>query len=185
MIKPEKWTEHSDKVFRNEGMRKFSRYQWFLDHMTPPADLLEIGFCSGDALSWYADMGFKCTGIDLPKNVEQATDSRIEYIIQNMDNCNGGELASMFFNKFDYVICAEVLQHLLFDENCLYAIWHYLKPGGKLLLSTECKKLQEHAFRYYDVQGLIRTLETLQFKMEDFTTQGQPGCVWVCARKII
>ena len=190
MIKLKKWTEFSNEVFKNEGKAEFPRYKWFSEHMKPPAELLEIGFNSGEALSWFADMGFKCTGIDLPRVVSEASDTRIEFIAQNMDDPNARKLALLFKNamenrEFDYVICAEVIQHLLFDENCLYAIWHYLKPDGKLLLSTECKNLVRHGLRYYDVHGLTRVLETLQFVIEDISITGQDGYVWICARKVI
>jgi len=187
MIRPKQWTETSNKIFKNEGKKDFPRYLWFSNHMNSPADLLEIGFNSGEALSWFADKGFRCTGIDLPRIISEGSDSRIRYIAQNMDEPNGESLAEFFppTDRFDYIICAEVLQHLLFDENCLYAIWHYLKPDGRLLLSTECKNLVYHGFRYYNIYGLTRTLETLQFKVEDVSITGQDGYVWICARKVV
>ena len=184
-VRYKEWTQESNKIFKNEGHRSFSRYGWFKDRMKAPAKVLEIGFNSGDALSYLADLGFECTGIELPRLAKLGSDPRIEYITQNMDSPNGEQLASLFNEEFDYVILGEVLQHLVFDENCLYAIWHYLKPNGKILLSTENRKIVRHALRYYDSSGLIKTLEVLQFKVEDFTLTEQPGYIWVCARKVI
>lgn len=183
MFKYKEWIAESNTIFRNEGKRNFPRYQWFKDHMEPPGKILEIGFNSGEALSWYADLGFECTGVELPRLAAKGKDHRIRYFAKNMDSPNADELASFFKEEFDYVILGEVLQHLVFDENCLYAVWHYLKPGGKLLISTEGKNLVRHSLRYYDVRGLIRTLEVLQFELEDMTTRGQPGYIWLCVRK--
>ena len=184
-----KWTEHSNVAFMRgwEGRmnEKFERYPWFFKHMEAPAKVLEIGFSSSEALTYLACNGYECTGIDLPNIVARVRypHEEIKYIAFNMDQPNAEELATLFTEEFDYVICGEVLQHVVFDENLLYAIWHYLKKGGKLLLSTECKNLVSHAFRFYNPIGIRILLETMDFDVENMTTSGQEGYIWISAIK--
>jgi len=164
----------------------FERYKWFISKLPPPpVKVLEIGFNSGEALSYINDLGYECTGIDLSFIVQKyGKNPKIKYIERNMDNPNAYDLAQLFHEEFDIVILGEVLQHIIFDTNLLYAIWFYLKPNGLLLMSTENCNLVNQAIRYYPTDILKTMLEILSFKIEDLKIDGQKYYIWISARKI-
>lgn len=41
-----------------------------------------------------------------------------------------------FNSKFDYVIMGDVLEHLFYTDKALQKVWHWLKPGGRLVVSV-------------------------------------------------
>lgn len=171
----------------------FSRYYWFFNHIEKEhlytGEILEIGCNSSEALGHLADKGYSCTAVDLPIVIEAIEKSRfkngkIDYIAMDVDQPDATSWRKDWKEKFDVIIMGEVLQHLIFDMNVLYAIWHYLKPGGLLLMSTELENLANKAVRYYPKNILFMMLRVLQFTIEDLTTEGQKNYIWMKARKI-
>lgn len=78
-------------------------------------------------------------------------------------------------NTYDYIVCTEVLEHLLQPFNAISEIWRILKPGGMLFLSVpfnfrihgplpDCWRFTEHGLRAvlsnFDIIEL-NSLETL------------------------
>lgn len=183
------WWDSAQKAFggAKEGKvgKKFARYFWFVDRLPPlPATILEIGVSSGEALAEIADEGYECYAADFP-NVIAKIDKHpeIKYIGMNVDGPDGTAWKKEWAEKFDAIIMGEVLQHVIFDENVLYACWHYLKPGGRLLLSTENVNLVHLGVHFYPTNTLSRMLEVLNFKIIEHTISGQAGYIWICATK--
>ena len=183
------WWDSAQKACEgaNEGKvgEKFARYFWFADRLPPPpATILEIGCSSAEALAQIADEGYECYAVDF-SNVIAKIDKHpeIKYIGMNVDGPDGTAWKKEWTEKFDAIIMGEVLQHVIFDENVLYACWHYLKPGGRLLLSTENVNLGRLGVHFYPTNILNKMLEVLNFKITEYTTAGQPDYIWVCATK--
>lgn len=173
-------------VRAEEGKKTFDRYKWAVERLPkPPAKVLEIGFSSGEALSWIASLGYDCVGVDLSEVVENITkDPAIEYFGMNVDGPDGTDYREDWSGKFDVVILLEVLQHTIFDENVLFKVWHYLKPEGHLFLSTERGKLVNKGVHYYPRDILLTMLSALRFKIDEYVVDSQPGYIWVHARKM-
>jgi len=48
---------------------------------------------------------------------------------------------------FDFVLCSEVLEHLIEPERCVREIERTLRPGGSVLITTPCLNLPLHFLR--------------------------------------
>ncbi len=164
---------------------RFARYYWFVNRLPPPpATILEIGCNSGEALAKIADEGYECYAVDFPNIIARIhKHPEIKYIGMNVDGPDATAWKKEWAEKFDVIIIAEVLQHVIFDENVLYACWHYLKPKGKLLLSTENINLTRGAVHFYPTNILNKMLEVLNFKILEHTVLGQTGYIWIYATK--
>lgn len=188
MERVKKWSESAARAFKiaREGKRSFSRYEWFLKKLPePPATVLEIGCSSGDGIAYISEHGYTCTALDFPEvitNIQKKED--IEYVGDNIDGPNAENYRKEWVEKFDAVIMGEVLQHVIFDENVLYKIWHYLKPGGSLIMSTENENLVNLAVHYYPQDIMRAMLHALGFKIVASTTQGQTYYIWIHAVKL-
>ncbi len=184
-----KWWDSAQMDFAGirEGKMgpKFTRYLWFADRLPPlPASVLEIGCSSGEALAQIADKGYECYAVDFPNIIAKIDKHpKIKYIGMNVDGPDGTAWKKEWAEKFDVIIIAEVLQHVIFDENVLYACWHYLKPDGRLLLSTENTRLVSGAIHAYPTEILKRMLTVLNFKIIEYTTRGLQDYIWVYATK--
>ena len=69
-------------------------------------------------------------------------------------------------NPFDLVFCFETLEHIIHDYDALAAIHSWLKPGGKLILSTPNEKGGEDYhlhIRHYMAWSLKRLLDYAGF----------------------
>jgi 2-polyprenyl-3-methyl-5-hydroxy-6-metoxy-1,4-benzoquinol methylase len=86
-------------------------------------------------------------------------------------------------NKFDVVICFQVLEHIKDDKTLISEIFRVLKPGGILFLSTPNKsmsltrnpwhireysqqglaKLLSHSFKYFYIYGINGNEKTNQY----------------------
>ncbi|MCD5401694.1 class I SAM-dependent methyltransferase, partial [candidate division NPL-UPA2 bacterium] len=95
-----------------------------------------------------------------------------------------------FPEKFDFVVCIEVLEHVTNDALALEKIYKLLKIGGRLVLSTRLERDPMHKMRIrffgkdefdirvghlkrYSKQGLVQLLESNGFKIiEIFLTEG-------------
>jgi SAM-dependent methyltransferase len=73
-------------------------------------------------------------------------------------------------DKFDFVVCTEVLEHTLQPFNAVNEIWRILSPGGMLFLSTpfnyrihgplpDCWRFTEHGLR-----TLLENFEILELQ---------------------
>jgi len=185
-----KWWNKMQEAFKvgREGKPKFKRYKWFKDRLPPPpAKIMEMGCSSGEAINWIASFGYDCTAVDFPIVIEKIKNknSKIEYVGANLDGIDSSDLKRNWVGEFDAIIAGEILQHLVFDENFIYRAWHYLKNGGRFLLSTENTKLVRGAVRFYPTNIILGMFKVLNFKVLEYTTEGQREYIWICAEKII
>lgn len=96
-----------------------------------PADglgrrVLDVGCASGYLGEEFARRGYDVTGIDRPGPAPTGF-PRIDWDLdQGLPPLTG---------RFDYVLCADVLEHVREPEKLLAAIARVMEPGGRLVLS--------------------------------------------------
>jgi len=150
-----------------------------------PAQILEIGCSSGEAIKQISDLGYDCVALDLPRTLESITTyPNINYVAMNIDGPDATEYPKNWKERFDAVIMGEVLQHTIFDENVLYKCWQFLKTDGTFLMSTENEMLANHSVHYYPTDILLKMLEVLGFNVVEYTTKGQHRYIWLHAKKL-
>lgn len=102
-----------------------------------PDRILEIGCGRGafgtEVKRKYPDVEY--TGVELDEKAVEIARSRLNrVIIANIEDIN---LEQLDINKesFDFIICADVLEHLYDPWQVLFKLHGYLKPEGKILAS--------------------------------------------------
>ena len=93
--------------------------------------LLEVGCNQGMYLQAYQNGA--SFGIDLSLNVLKKAHSGKKLYLAVAD---AERLECFKNNSFDHVLCSEVLEHCLNPELIFKGIYHVLKPGGTVLLTT-------------------------------------------------
>jgi 2-polyprenyl-3-methyl-5-hydroxy-6-metoxy-1,4-benzoquinol methylase len=100
-----------------------------------PPRILDLGCGNGSLSHVLAQQGFEVTGIE-----ESA--SGIALAAQSYPDCRflQGSIydlpTAQLGEKFDIVISAEVIEHLVYPRQIIKAAKDHLKPGGRLILTT-------------------------------------------------
>ncbi|QIL81852.1 methyltransferase domain-containing protein [Diaphorobacter sp. HDW4A] len=128
------------------------------------ATVLDLG-CGSGALGQYLKETLGCTSDGLTWSEAEAAHARPNYgqvEVADLETC---DLLTLFTNKhYDYIVCADVLEHLRQPERILAACRKLLKPEGKLLVSVPnagyaglVAELLQGEFRYREEGLLDRT----------------------------
>lgn len=100
--------------------------------------VLDVGCACGD-LARALRENKNCRVWGLEYNAESVEICRQSGIFENVARQDLNNLTANSFpdyvGRFDYVICGDVLEHLLKPEDVLQILRSYLKPGGELLVS--------------------------------------------------
>lgn len=91
--------------------------------------VLDVGCGPGYLLRELAARGFAATGID--RSAPDALPQGADFVAADLN----GELPSLP-DSFDYVLLADVLEHLQHPERVVAWTLRYLKPDGRLLISV-------------------------------------------------
>jgi SAM-dependent methyltransferase len=108
----------------------YSSHTLLLDAIDGPGKgrrVLDLGCAGGYISEALAARGFSVTGVDLP-GAEHSPD--IEFIAANLD-----EGLPALVGRFDYIVCADILEHLRDPQQLLEAARQRLAPGGRLVAS--------------------------------------------------
>lgn len=126
----------SDAIVKGKGTtqsRDFYRYMWVLDQTPENSIVLDIG-CNTGLFSIPLQEKKNCyvRGIDIvPELVEVAKQRGVRAEVGEAEN-----LSQFENNKFDIVLCCEVLEHLFNPMHAISEIHRVLKVGGKLIVTV-------------------------------------------------
>ncbi|WP_287805162.1 methyltransferase domain-containing protein [Diaphorobacter sp.] len=128
------------------------------------ATVLDLG-CGSGALGQYLRESRQCTSDGLTWSEAEAIRARPFYrrvVVTDLEVCD--LLATFTSAQYDYIVCADVLEHLRTPERVLTACRDLLKPGGRLLISVPnagyvglVAELLQGEFRYREEGLLDRT----------------------------
>jgi SAM-dependent methyltransferase len=123
-----------------------------------PGSFLETGAGTGYMTRLFLERGFHGACYDLGKESRHRLRQNLDAYRDRMSVVD--DLSGLNEDSFDYLLAFEVLEHIEDDNQALTAWTHFLKPGGKILVSVPA-----HARKYGksdEVVGHIRRYERKQ-----------------------
>jgi len=128
------------------------------------ATVLDLG-CGSGALGQFLKETRDCTSDGVTLSQAEADHAQPHYRTVEVADLETADLRSMFASKrYDYIVCADVLEHLRRPENVLQVCRELLAPDGKLLISVPnaayaglLAELLEGELRYREEGLLDRT----------------------------
>ena len=104
--------------------------------MRPGATMLDLG-CGSGALGQYVAMKQGGIADGITWSEAEANHARPHYRQVEVADLEDCDLASLFAGKkYDYIVCADVLEHLRQPETILAQASALLNPGGQVLISV-------------------------------------------------
>lgn len=130
----------------------------------PGACVLDLG-CGSGALGQHLKETRGCTSDGVTLSRAEADHARPHYRTVEVADLETANLHGMFGDRrYDYIVCADVLEHLRRPETVLQVCRDLLEPDGKLLISVPnaayaglLAELMEGEFRYREEGLLDRT----------------------------
>ncbi|MDD3905377.1 MAG: class I SAM-dependent methyltransferase [Candidatus Omnitrophica bacterium] len=119
----------------------------------------------------------------------------VEYIGVDMQKgpgvdlvCAAEDIVNKFGrNKFDLVICTEVLEHVKNWKKVIWNLKHVVKPGGIVVVTTRSKGFPNHSYPFdfwrYEISDIEHIFADFDIKVLEKDT-GAPG-VFLLAKKTI
>ena len=98
--------------------------------------VLDLG-CGSGALGQHLSATQDCTMDGVTLSEAEAAHARPHYrrvVVDNLESCD--LVATFAGNRYDFIVCADVLEHLSRPEQVLAACRQLLQPDGKLLISV-------------------------------------------------
>jgi len=132
----------------NSDTLVLDRYRWLMKNIPITSSskyILDVGCGSGAFTMAAASLGYNSLGLSWDHvNKEKAT-SRAKLFSLNakFEICDVRNLDKRedLFNRFDYVICTENIEHIVNDVKLMLDMRNCLKEGGFLLLTTPNKNM--------------------------------------------
>jgi 2-polyprenyl-3-methyl-5-hydroxy-6-metoxy-1,4-benzoquinol methylase len=126
---------------------------------------LDVG-CSTGNLGYALKMQKKCEvdGIEFDPSAAEIAKKRGYGVVHIKDLNREDELLFDFENKYDVIVCADVLEHLIFPDRVLFSLRRYLKPNGIFIVS-----LPNVAFILNRLQLLLGNWEYKRYGILDQT----------------
>lgn len=130
-------------LLKNNGSETPSPYLWkaspYSSHSTllrllpeegRGRSVLDVGCGNGHLVSALAARGFHVTGIDRPGGYRSDFPESADLIERDLD-----QGLPLIYQKFDYVVCADILEHLRDPGNLLRQFHGVMMPGARLIAS--------------------------------------------------
>lgn len=99
-----------------------------------PFRVLELGCGAGSTLAWLKYCYPKCNtyGLEINPYIARTAKERIDYLF--VGDCEELELPGTD-NSFDFIICGDVIEHLVDPWKLVERVRNRLKPGGQIAVS--------------------------------------------------
>jgi len=121
------------------------RWRWLRRHFIKRNDgeinVLDVGCGTGAFSIGLSLRGYKTLGLTWDEY--DTIYARARAKICKADNCSFEiqdarklDQRTDLFNRFDYIVCTENIEHILNDQKLINDFYHCLKAGGKLFLTT-------------------------------------------------
>ncbi|MBF0245317.1 MAG: class I SAM-dependent methyltransferase [Planctomycetes bacterium] len=112
------------------------RYRYIASRLPAAARLLEVGCFVGYTCRHFKELGHEVVGADIsPYVIAEGRKLHPDLDLRCLDACAiDREFGPA---SFDAVVASEVIEHILDPGHFLLAVRRVLKPGGKLLLTTQ------------------------------------------------
>jgi len=123
-------TVRSPYVLKTQQHSSHSILQRLLPEKGEGRRLLDVGCANGDLSRLFCERGYCVTGIDSCERPAVGFSETIDFFTVDLDS----GLPKME-GAFDYIICADVLEHLYDPHILLRDLRVKLAPGGKLIAS--------------------------------------------------
>ena len=143
--------------------------------VTPHSTVLDLG-CGSGALGQHLAETRHCTSDGVTLSEAEAAHARPHYrrvVVDNLESCDLG--ATFAGQRYDFIVCADVLEHLSRPERVLGACRALLAPGGRLLISVPNASycglvldLMHGEFRYRE-EGLLDSTHLRFFTRRSLT----------------
>ena len=143
--------------------------------------ILDLGCGVGTVDFYLAQKGHNVTGIDISADAIKICNSvKEQFGFENTRFIEGDVQKKEFKQKFDFIICSEVIEHVEDDRGLLKTIHKLLVPGGILLLTTPSKYAPLHRLgflkdfdqrvghlRRYDMPDLLSKIQEAGFDIRE------------------
>lgn len=118
--------------------RKFEGIWSLLAEYLPCGSFLDAGCGDGRYLVAVGRQADRLAGVDLSERILATSQEALERAGLNAELRQGNLEALPFPDaEFELVLCAQVIEHLLAPDKGLAELARVLKPGGRLVLSTD------------------------------------------------
>lgn len=177
----EKWWDNFELMNRlNPGT--IIRKEYILSELRPIKfkKILDLGCGSGELLKWlderlpqkrkYYGMDISRKALDYIKNLGFVRATKL--VDFNKDN-------QRFTEKFDAVVCSEVIEHLDNWENIFSILKMVTKKKGKVIITTQSGKIFPHHkvlghLKHFEVIEIKKMMEKYGFKVIKAFNEGWP-----------
>ena len=135
--------------------------------------VIDVGCGGGIFTLAIAETGVDVTGIDTSKHaIEQAKDQAKQKALPANFICTDSSsyLANSDNEKFDVVVCLEMLEHVDDPSAEIKALAELAKPGGDLILSTINRTFVAKSAMIWGLENLLTVLPKNTHQYEKFIT---------------
>jgi trans-aconitate methyltransferase len=133
MLPPTYTRRSAEKYFPDMGNgERFQSEVYKLASLFDPESVLDIGCGDGFKLRKYFPKAVRL-GVDVPETVKWLKDKYLG------DNWSAYDYSTNLTIKFNLIIIADVLEHLMGPIECLFWAMDQLEPGGVIVLSTPAR----------------------------------------------
>lgn len=121
------------------------RWNWLRRYLrSGPLSTLDVGCGAGEMSLYAAQQGNSVTGLSYDEYLNQIGRSRAEILrLPNVRfvTADARQLRAAFApdERFQQIICLEMIEHILDDDRLIADLAHLLAPDGRLLLTTPNK----------------------------------------------
>lgn len=167
----------------------FSSHETILRLIGGGESILDLGASNGILYNELKNRGFKVTCVDF-EEPSKVSLPKEDYIYCNLENYESLKLDQ----KYDYIILADVIEHLRNAPGLLQYIKKFLKEDGKVIISvpniaiwvyrlslflglfdyTEKGTLDETHVRFYTKKTILKLIQDSNYSVEEFRPTSLP-----------